>query len=73
VSGAHLVVAVPGRDNAAPVGPVPQKSSENQLGQASEALVAAYASADLLLTLVTIDPALGADHLTTWATSPSWW
>jgi capsular polysaccharide biosynthesis protein len=69
VSGAHLVVAVPGRDNVAPVGPVPQKSSQSQLGEASEALVAAYASADLLLTLVTIDPALGADHLTTWATS----
>jgi capsular polysaccharide biosynthesis protein len=69
VSGAHLVVAVPGRDNVAPVGPLPQKSSQAQLGQASEALVAAYASADLLLTLVTIDPALGADHLATWATS----
>jgi capsular polysaccharide biosynthesis protein len=69
VSGAHLVVAVPGRDNIAPVGPLPQKSSQTQLGQASEALVAAYASADLLLTLVTIDPALGADHLGTWATS----
>jgi capsular polysaccharide biosynthesis protein len=69
VSGAHLVVAVPGRDNVAPVGPLPQTSSQAQLGQASEALVAAYASADLLLTLVTIDPALGADHLSTWATS----
>jgi hypothetical protein len=69
VSGAHLVVAVPGRDNVAPVGPLPQKSSQAQLGQASEALIAAYASADLLLTLVTIDPALGADHLATWATS----
>lgn len=69
VSGAHLVVAVPGRDNVAPVGPVPQTSWQAQLGRASEALVAAYASADLLLTLVTIDPALGADHLSTWATS----
>jgi capsular polysaccharide biosynthesis protein len=69
VSGAHLVVAVPGRDNVAPVGPLPQTSSQAQLGQASEALVAAYASADLLLTLVTIDPALGADYLSTWATS----
>jgi capsular polysaccharide biosynthesis protein len=69
VSGAHLVVAVPGRDNVAPVGPLPQKSSQAQLGRASEALIAAYASADLLLTLVTIDPALGADHLATWATS----
>ena len=28
-----------------------------------------YASADLLLTLVTLDPALGGDHLATWATN----
>ena len=69
VSGAHLVVAVPGRDNVAPVGPVPQKSPQAQLGEASEALIAAYASADLLLTLITLDPALGADHLATWASS----
>ena len=26
-------------------------------------------SADLLLTLVTLDPALGGDHLATWATN----
>jgi hypothetical protein len=32
-----------------------------------EALAAAYASADLLLTLVTLDPSLGAEHLATWA------
>jgi hypothetical protein len=48
---------------------VPQKSPQAQLGEASEALVAAYASADLLLTLITLDPALGADHLATWASS----
>ena len=37
--------------------------------QAAEALVTACASADLLLTLATLDPALGGDHLGTWATS----
>ena len=37
--------------------------------QAGDALVASYASADLLLTLVTLDPALGGDHLATWATN----
>ena len=35
---------------------------------AGDALVAADVSADLLLSLVTIDPALGGDHLGTWAT-----
>ena len=35
--------------------------------QAGDALVASYASADVLLTLVTLDPALGGDHLATWA------
>jgi capsular polysaccharide biosynthesis protein len=68
VNGAHLVVAVPGRDNMAPVGPVPPASPQAPLATASEALTAAYASADLLLTLVTLDPALGGDHLATWAT-----
>ena len=37
--------------------------------QADDALSASYASADLLLTLVTLDPALGGDYLATWATS----
>jgi hypothetical protein len=32
-----------------------------------EALAAAYASADLLLTLVTLDPSLGSEYLATWA------
>jgi hypothetical protein len=31
-------------------------------------LAAAYESADLLLTILTLDPALGAEHLPTWAT-----
>ena len=33
-----------------------------------EALIEACASADLLLTLATLDPAFGGDHLATWAT-----
>ena len=33
------------------------------------ALVASDVSADLLLTLATLDPALGGDHLATWATN----
>ena len=68
VNGAHLVVAVPGHDDVVPVGPLPQTSPQAQPAKASEALTAAYASADILLTLVTLDPSLNADHLATWAT-----
>jgi hypothetical protein len=67
VNDSHLVVGVPGRDNIVPVGPVPQTSPQAELGKSSEALVAAYAAADLMLTLATLDPSLGGDNLATWA------
>lgn len=67
VNGAHLVVAVPGRDNVVPVGPL-QQTSRAQPAMASEALIAAHASADVMLTLVALDPALGAEHIASWAT-----
>ena len=68
--GVQLRVAVPARDDIAPVGPV----RDGRAGDApatwtepDEALVTACSSADLLLTLVTLDPAVGGDHLVTWA------
>ena len=61
--GMPLVVVVPGRDSAAPAGPLPQARP----AVASEVPPDAYFSADLLISLVTLDPALGADHLPTWA------
>jgi len=63
--GVSLVVVVPDRDDIAPVGPI--QSSKIQ-GPASQEVMDAYASADLLVTLVTLDPAFGGDHLATWAT-----
>ena len=63
--GMPLVVVVPGRDSAAPAGPLPQARP----AVASEVPPDAYFSADLLISLVTLDPALGADHLPTWADS----
>ncbi len=66
--GTDLVVAVPDRDDVAPVGPLSNDTSQAEPAQASQALTAAYASADLLLTLATLDPASGGEHLTTWAT-----
>ncbi|HTP14355.1 MAG TPA: hypothetical protein VMK13_00790, partial [Streptosporangiaceae bacterium] len=68
VNGARVVVAVPDHGDVVPVGPLHRGSRHAQAVQASDALAAAYASADLLLTLVTLDPSLGGDHLATWAT-----
>jgi capsular polysaccharide biosynthesis protein len=63
-----LVVAVPERDDMVPVGPLDRGSAQAQRSTFTEAVVAACASADLLLTLATLDPALGGEHLATWAT-----
>ena len=62
VNDTDLVVVVPQPDDVVPAGPL------SPLAVANEALAAAYASADLLLTLAPLDPSLGADHLATWAT-----
>jgi capsular polysaccharide biosynthesis protein len=64
----RLVVAIPGRDDVVPVGPLEHGSAEAQQSAFAEALADACASADLLLTLVTLDPSLGGEHLATWAT-----
>ena len=65
----NFMVAVPDRDNPAPVGPLRVVTPSARLAQAGGALVASDASPDVLLTLVTLDPAVGGDHLATWATS----
>ena len=68
-NGVNFMIAVPERDDAAPVGPLRVVTSPAGSAQAGDALVALYASADLLLTLITLDPARGGDHLATWATN----
>ena len=67
-NGAELVLVLPEREEIAPVGPVPAGAAP-ATSQADEALVTACASADLLLTLATLDPALGGEHLGTWTSS----
>jgi hypothetical protein len=64
VQGAHLVVAVPTPDNLLLAGPL---TTGSRTADASPQLVAACASADVLLTLAALDPSLGADHLRSWA------
>jgi capsular polysaccharide biosynthesis protein len=66
-NGTNFTMAVPDRYDLAPVGPLPPVTSAAEPAKPADALVAACASADLLFTLVTLDPALGGDHLATWA------
>jgi hypothetical protein len=62
VYGAHLVAAVPDRDDVVPSDPVYRTSLQAQPAPAAEALAAVSASADLPLTLVTLDAVfVGAD------------
>jgi capsular polysaccharide biosynthesis protein len=65
VQDTRLAVGVPDPSSVVPIGPrdwpgVGRHAHPNDL-------VAACASADLVLTLATLDPSLGAEHLATWA------
>jgi capsular polysaccharide biosynthesis protein len=64
VDGGRLLVAVPDPDDLTPVGPLHRGSRQTE---ARKPLAAACASADLLLTLATLDPSVGGDHLSGWA------
>ena len=66
VDGAHVVAAVPDPAEFAPVGPLRPLSPRAETAFAGE-LDAVCASADLLLTLITLDPSVGGEHLATWA------
>jgi capsular polysaccharide biosynthesis protein len=66
-AGADIVVVVPAANDVAPVGPLRSHTSREGYTQADESLTAACADADLVLTLATLDPAFGGDHLATWA------
>jgi capsular polysaccharide biosynthesis protein len=68
-NGTNFTIVVPDSDDAAPLGPLRAVISPVGPAQADGPVAASYASADLLLTLVTLDPAVGGDHLATWATS----
>ena len=61
----RLVVAVPERAELIPVGPLDR--GRTQRSAFADEVAAAYASADLLLTLATLEPSLGGDYLPTWA------
>jgi capsular polysaccharide biosynthesis protein len=65
---ARITLVVPGADEVAPVGPLQSPVTPEGYAEPGEALVKACADADLVLSLVTLDPAFGAEYLATWAT-----
>jgi hypothetical protein len=68
VDGASLVVAVPDAGDMTPIGPLSARTLPVSLGEPNPQVLAATSRADVLLTLVTLDPSFGAEHLATWAT-----
>ncbi|HET7017437.1 MAG TPA: Wzz/FepE/Etk N-terminal domain-containing protein [Streptosporangiaceae bacterium] len=62
---AQLVVAVPDPGNPVPTGPFTADHSAGPGGRAD--VLDACRSADLVLSLATVDPVVGAEHLATWA------
>lgn len=67
-AGGSFRVVVPPRDDVAPTGPLAATAPHEGNAPANGPLAVACAEADLVLTLATLDPAFGADHLVTWAT-----
>jgi capsular polysaccharide biosynthesis protein len=68
-NGVHFTMAVPDRNDPAPAGPLPPGSPPARHAQPGDPLIASWASADFILTLVTLDPAVGGEHLTTWTST----
>ena len=62
--GAHMMVIVPAADDIAPIGPLGGRDGN---AEPDAALASEYAEADLVLSLVSLDPARGSDYLATWA------
>lgn len=67
-AGAPIVVFVPQQADLVPSGPLSSAVAAGPLAAApSEAVVSAAKQADLLLTIAELDPAVGGEHLSTWA------
>jgi capsular polysaccharide biosynthesis protein len=67
VEGVPIVVAVPERGEIAPIGPLRAVTAASDQAPVSEQFEHAFAAADLVLSLVTLDPTVGGDFLATWA------
>jgi hypothetical protein len=68
--GTPMVVVIPRRADLVPSGPLSPAISAGPLAAApAEDVVLAAKQADLLLTVAELDPAVGGEHLRTWAES----
>lgn len=65
--GARLVVAVPDHDEVMPLGPDRSGWISDENSVFGDAVADACASADVLVTVVTLDPSCSHEHLSTWA------
>ncbi len=63
----QLTVAIPEDEGAPPTGPIRRGSGVVLPQSADPELEHAYHAADVLVTLVAVDPGFGADHVRTWA------
>jgi capsular polysaccharide biosynthesis protein len=68
IQDVRLIVAIPEPDDVAPLGPLGGIARQATRSPFTEAVTAACASSDVLLTLAPLDPSLGGDHFTSWAT-----
>lgn len=62
-----LMLVVPEADDIAPRCPFDSSAAAVRSSRLTEAAVQALRTADVLLTLATLDPAVGGEHLATWA------
>lgn len=67
--GGQVIVAIPESQDVAPIGPLTPMTAQAQSPPCDKELSAAFAAADLMLTLATLDPSVGGEHLPTWAPS----
>jgi capsular polysaccharide biosynthesis protein len=65
----RVIVVVPDPDDPAPSGPRRAAGTAPLAAPPDEDLLSAYRFADLFVTFVELDPALGSEHLATWATN----
>lgn len=66
---ASLTLAVPDAAEFSPRGPLDRGPATARHSRFTEEVSGVFGSADVLLTLATLDPAFGGEHLATWANS----
>jgi capsular polysaccharide biosynthesis protein len=67
VGDKEVVLVVPGVGNEFAAGPLGRARTEGTESTAQKGVAAAYSGADYFLTVTDLDPAMGGDHLATWA------